>query len=128
MVLHNFKEIITADNLQEISKKFPDNLLKARTISHINRDSFQKYVVCQNCHCMYPSDQLPKLTSAETTIKCSFVPFPRHLQRRTTSPCGFPLVKLVKTASGKRLFKPMKLFCYKSIIRSLAEMVQNQEC
>ena len=123
-VLCNFKEIVTADNLQEITKNFPDTLQKARTISHINRDNFQKFIVCQNCHCAYPSDQLPRSTSTETTIKCSFVPFPRHPQRRMRSPCGFPLVKLVKTASGKKLFKPMKLFCYKSIIRSIAEMVQ----
>ena len=42
MVFHDFKEIVTADNLQEIAKNFPDNLQKARTISHINRDNFQK--------------------------------------------------------------------------------------
>ena len=57
-------------------------------------------------------------------VQYSFVPFPRHPNGRMRSPCGFPLVKLVKTALGKSLFKLMKLFCYRSIIRSLVEMVK----
>lgn len=43
------------------------------------------------------------------------------------SPCQFPLViplvKVVKT-SGRKIFRPMKVFCYKSIIESIGEMVQ----
>ena len=41
--------------------------------------------------------------------------------------CQFPLVKMIKTTSGKETFRPMKLFCYKSIVQSIAEMVQKPE-
>ena len=124
MVLCNFKETVTADNLQEITKNFPYTLQKARKISYINHDNFQKYIVFRNCLCTYPSGHLLSSTSTETNFKCSFVPFPRHPQKRIRSPCEFPLVKLVKTASGKKLSKPIKVFCYKSIIESIVEMVQ----
>ena len=125
MVLCNFMEVIhSADNLQEISKNFPDTLQKARTMSHINRDNFQKYTVCRQCHCTYAYNQLTASAVIETSLKCSFVAFPRHPQKCMRSPCQFPLVKVVKTASGKKTFRPMKVFCYKSIIESIGEMVQ----
>ena len=109
--------------MHEVANNFPDTLQKARKISHIDRDNFQKYIVCQQCHCTYPCDQLSRLTGMDN-IKCSFVAFPRHPQKRIRSLCQFPLVKMIKITSGKETFRPMKLFCYKSIVQSIAEMVQ----
>ena len=68
MVLCNFMEIIKEDSLHEVANNFPDTLQKARKISHIDRDNFQKYIVCQQCHCTYPCDQLSRLTSTDNTL------------------------------------------------------------
>ena len=124
MVLCNFTEIIKEDSLHEVANNFPDTLQKAHKISHIDRDNFQKYIVCQQCHCTYPCDQLSRLTGMDKTLKCSFVTFPRHPQKHMRSLCQFSLVKIVKITFGKETFRPIKLFCYKSIVQSIAEMVQ----
>ena len=38
--------------------------------------------------------------------------------------CQFPLLKIIKTATGKKVLQPLKVFCYKSIIESIGELVQ----
>ena len=38
--------------------------------------------------------------------------------------CQFPLVKIIKTTTGKKMLEPLKGFCYKSIIESIGELVQ----
>ena len=80
MVLCNFMEIIKEDELHKVAKNFPDTLQKASKI--YDRDNFQKYIVYQQCHCTYPCDQLSRLTGTDNTLKCSFVAFPRHQQKK----------------------------------------------
>lgn len=41
--------------------------------------------------------------------------------------CLTPLLKTVKTAFGKRIFAPLKVFCYKSVIQSIEQFVQQPE-
>ena len=43
------------------------------------------------------------------------------------SPCETPLLKLVKTSSHKYLYKPIKVFCYHSVIKSIQEYVKHEE-
>ena len=43
------------------------------------------------------------------------------------SPCETPLLKLVKTSSHKYLYKPIKVFCYRSVIKSIQEYVQHEQ-
>lgn len=38
--------------------------------------------------------------------------------------CSSPLLKVVKTASGKQRYHPLKVFCYRSIIQSIKQIVQ----
>lgn len=56
--------------------------------------------------------------------RCSFVRFPRHPQQRMRTPCGQVLFKSVKTASRKKIYAPLKVFCYKSVIRSIETFLQ----
>lgn len=53
-----------------------------------------------------------------------FVHFHRHPQKRIRVTCGSSLLKFVKTASGKQISRPLKLFCYPSIIQSFRQLVQ----
>ena len=54
---------------------------------------------------------------------CTYVRFPRHPQKRMRTPCSFPLLKSVRTASGQKIFHPIKTFCYASIVQYLREIV-----
>ena len=54
---------------------------------------------------------------------CSFRRFPNHTQRRHRNECGQCLMKTVRCANGKVSLYPRLIYCYKSIIESLKEMV-----
>lgn len=63
-------------------------------------------------------------TDCTANAKCSYVRFLRHPQQRMRSKCDENLMKAVKTASGKKIFVPLRVFCYKSIIDSIKNLVQ----
>ena len=119
--------ILKSESLQSICEVFPENLDKARKMNYINRERFEKYVTCQKCCCTYPSEVCLSKggnRGIANIVKCSFVRFPQHQQQRMRTPCQFPLVKAIKTAIGTRVLQPIKVFCYKSIIESIGELVQ----
>ena len=125
MMFSSLAEILKSENLMEISKNFPDTLSKALKVNYISRENFQKYVTCQQCHCTYPHEiSVSRVQETDGIVRCTFVQFPRHPQRRMRSPCQSPLVKIIKTTSGRRILRPIKVFCYKSITESIGEMVQ----
>ena len=116
-----FGEITGLEDLKLLHKWFPNNLKHARNLQAIDRDDYEKFVVCQRCHSTYPySDCMEK----DGINKCTFVRYPRHKQKRMRTPCNFPLMKTVKTASGKQNKIPIKFFCYRSIIHSIQQLVQ----
>ena len=57
------------------------------------------------------------------TTTCSFVQFPNHPQERYRVPCGTLLMKTVKTSGNKLKLVPHLVYCYRSIIQSLQEMI-----
>ena len=57
-------------------------------------------------------------------INCSYVPFPRHPHAHMRVKCYEPLLKVVKTTSGKTLFAPHKIFLYKSPIDLIKEFIK----
>ena len=73
------------------------------------------------------NDCLKDATGKRDNAKCSFVRFPRHPQTRMRSPCETPLLKLVKTSSHKYLYKLIKVFRYRSVIKSIQEYVQHEQ-
>ena len=125
ILLDRLVDVLKLDSMRQISTIFPGTLDKARKMHFINKEGFEKMIVCQQCHCTYPYQLcIDRVGVTENIIKCSFVRFPRHQQTRMSSPCGFPLMKAIKTPSGKRILKPLKVFCYKSIIESIVDLVQ----
>lgn len=111
-------EITKSEDLQLLHRLFPENLNHARKLQDINRDDYEKFVVCSRCHSTYNySDCVGK----DGINKCTFVPFPRHKQKRMRTPCNHLLMKTIKTASGKHTTMPMKIFCYRSIIQTIKQ-------
>lgn len=107
----------------DVSQIFPRNMDQARKFLSIKRDSFDQLVVCTECHSIYDYDDIMKRT-VHQIVKCSYVRFRQHPQKRMRSPCNFALLKTIKTSSGKQIFRPLKLFCYRSLIQSLKEFVE----
>ena len=107
----------------------PDSLYSARKFSCNARDQFKRYVCCPTCHSLYSFEEcVIKLANGHMESKtCSFTPFPTHPQRQHRTPCGTPLLKRVKTKSGKLSLYPRLVYCYKSIIDSLQEMLKRPD-
>lgn len=56
--------------------------------------------------------------------RCSYVKFPNHPQRARRRPCNTLLMKTVRTSSGTTSLYPQQMYCFKSIIESLKEMIK----
>ena len=56
----------------------------------------------------------------ETRSKlCTFVKYPKHPKKPLRQICGQVLMKEVKSISRKKIFYPVRTFCYRSIKESL---------
>ena len=121
ILLHKLSEFAESTKLKLLAEAFPNTMLKAHTLHAINRDNYQQLIVCEKCNSTYEySDCLNNATNAT----CSFIRFPRHPQARMRTPCGTLLLKNVKTSSHKTICKPIKVFCYRSLIESIQEYVR----
>lgn len=99
-------------------------MLKAHTFQGISREKYQLLVVCRKCHSTYDYNTCLKTSVDQRNIAtCSFVRYPRHPQARLQTPCGTSLLKKVKTLSHKTLYKPIKVFCYRSVINAIQDYV-----
>ena len=124
-VTHHFKLLIPESFLS----KLPQNIRAARALASNGldcRNNFVQYVCCPNCHTLYSKDQaiLKPTTGNMQSKKCDFIKFPNHPQRQHRIPCGTELMKNVKSPTGKYLLQPKLVYCYKSVIESLKEMVK----
>ena len=125
MLLFKLSNIKNAEGLKQVYEIFPNSLKQAHKLQSIDRDVFKKMVVCSQCHATYHYEDCVNSGGVSQSIqKCTFVRFSQHQQRRMREPCDYPLIKTVKTVSGKQLPKPIKVFCYKSVIKAIEQLVQ----
>lgn len=105
--------------------KLPRNVYRARMIASngTNRSDFTQYICCPTCHSIYIREEC--ITTTESK-KCNYVKFPNHPQSQHRSQCGTVLIKTVKTQTGKYVLQPKLIYCYRSVIDSLKEMVKRQ--
>ena len=88
-------------------------------------DNFTQFCVCSKCHSLYNiADCIENVGGSSSSKKCRFVQFPNHCQKRFRTPCGQLLMKEVKQSSGKTTLVPNKVFCYRSVIQSLADRLR----
>ena len=119
VLFSSLAECVSSQKLHEMLKAIPDTLTKVRTMLSINRDGFQRFIVCQRCDSTYDyNDCFP----TRQIVNCTHVHFPRHPQVHMHTKCNEPLLKNVKTTTGKRLFAPLKVFLYK--IKSLIDLIK----
>ena len=106
-----------------IAAVFPGTLYLMRKFLGMDRDAFQRYIVCPKCTKLYNPNECTMIVNGRQVAKrCSnMVPY-----RRRKRECGHQLVKEVITTTNKRLFYPLKVFCFNSIIDTLEKFVKRQ--
>lgn len=113
---------LTERNL--VRNKFPLTLYSLRKILTLNQECFKKYVVCLKCNTLYDhNDCIITFAGQSSTRKCNFVNFPNHKLKHLRKECGQSLMKVVKSASGKEMFIPIKTFCYRSLKQSIQTLL-----
>ena len=99
---------------------FPGTIYSFRKFLSFDQNCFVKYVVCLKCNSLYHTDECLVLHDGETRSKlCTFVKYPNHPKNYFTQKYGQVLMKEVKAVSGKKIFCPVRIFCYRSIKESL---------
>lgn len=113
----------TSDTMKKYYIFFPQNLYALSKIVKSNVD-FMKYVLCTKCFSLYDySECFTVVEGNRVTKNCSFVEFQNHRLPQFRRPCNQPLLYEV-ALSSKKVLKPYKIFCYKSLKSSLNTFVQ----
>ena len=70
VVLTTLNLVVNSQFLEEIIQNLPDSLHSMRRITGINRDDFDQYLVCPECHSIYQKEDI--LKAASGTCWCYF--------------------------------------------------------
>ena len=114
-------------HIADLSKHFPSSLYAMLKFAGVNKDDFTAYVVCPNSKCcaIYHYENCLEGSGDQRESKhCSaFV---------RTRRCNSQLMRKVHTRSGKVAFQPFKIYCYRSLKKSLADILNRpgilEEC
>lgn len=118
--------LIQSKALKHLSSVLPQSLYMIRKYLGVDRDDFEKFVVCPKCSsCYKPEDCVRTLSNGRKKgERCSFVEFPHHPHRTQRKPCGASLFKTVRSKHGELILKAKRVFCYRSVKRTLQEFLK----
>ena len=107
----------------------PNSLNSAPKGVENNQNKFDRYVCCPSCHSLYHIREcvLRGTSGKLQSNKCSFIRFPSHPQPQHRKPCDTQLMKEVKCRSKGVSFYPRFVYCYKSVIESLQQMLEQPD-
>lgn len=107
----------------------PGTVQVARKMAESSREHFERYVCCPSCHSLYSlNESVVKMSNGSVEPKkCSFIEFPTHPQPQHRKPCNTLLMKKVKTKIKGASLYPRLVYCFKSIIDSLQEMLKRPD-
>jgi hypothetical protein len=111
---------MSSDILAKIVTIFPGSLYMMRQFLDLDRDNFNKFVVCPKCTKLYKYDScLTTVNNKQVAKTCSNF----HYSRKKKQICNSPLVTKVQLKNGKSLFYPIKYYCCNSITSELEKLV-----
>ena len=118
--------IVQCKTLKTIAELLPRSLYMIRKYLGVNRDDFEKFIVCPKCSsCYKPEDCVRTLSNGRKKgERCSFVEFPRHPRRTQRKPCGALLFKTIRSKHGELILKAKRVFCYRSVKKTLEEFLK----
>lgn len=107
----------------------PSSIHSARKVAGSEKDRFDRYVCCSGCHSLYSLDEcVIRMPDGQLeSKKCSYVQFPSHPQCQHRKPCGTLLMKKVRSRPKGVSLYPRLVYCYKSVIESLQEMLKRPD-
>ena len=106
-----------------ILRVFPGSLYMLRKLLGYNT-VFTEYVVCRKCDHLYQYKEcVVTVGSNHSTKQCSHTEYPNHPWRSGRTPCGASLLLSVQVQSGKTILYPFKVYCYRSLLASLRELL-----
>ena len=117
---------------QPLVLKLPCSVQDARKLIGSNHSSLQKFACCPSCHSIYKQEDciLEDSSGEKVSRKCNFRKFPNdpqhHPQPQHRCTCDTLMMKKVKLPSGRVVLRPHLIYCYKSIIESLQEMLKRE--
>ena len=112
MVAFNIHQIVNGT----VKITFPKSMSMLRKIVGIDRDDFDKYVVCPSCKHLYRSNDV---VEGGVNI-CTKNVFKRGNKK---VPCGTQLRKYVHLRGNKDFFYPTHIYCYRSITNLIEELL-----
>ena len=99
---------------------FPGSLYLVRQFLNLDRDDFNKFVVCPKCTKLYKYDScLEMVNGRQVAKKCTNT----YYSRRKKMVCGASMATKVTLQSGKTCFYPIKYYCARSIIEELEKFL-----
>ena len=108
-----------------IFAKLPTTLNQAKVLLNNTKDNFVKFVSCPNCHSLYQfSECIIQRGGTKVSALCDYKRFPNHPQSNMRQSCKTPLMKTVCIRSSVIRLYPHQVYCYKSPIDSLFEILQ----
>ena len=108
-----------------LASNIPRTLYSARKLLNIDRNSFERYVVCPKCTKLYDIDNTLHNDGQGISAKvCNNIKYSRAKRPKS---CGAKLVKEVILKNGTKKFIPLKTYCYKSLINSIESLLKRPD-
>lgn len=109
---------------------FPSSLLAAKTLIGLTGENFYSFLVCPKCTKVYKESEIIKSRNGiQYAVLCGNIPYARG---KYSKACGEPIVRRVRSVTGKTRFVPYKQYHYKSPIDSIEEILSKpgieEEC
>ena len=120
-VLYNVLNFL---GISDIFKKcfgfaFPKTMYMLRKFMKLDRNDFERYVVCQTCYKLF--------TMEECKVGTEVCDNRRFKKGKFAKACGTDLGYHALLKDGSRAFFPHKVYCYKSVINSLKTILNKPQ-
>lgn len=114
---------ISNDVLEKLILSFPGSLYLVRQFLNLDRDNFNKFVVCPKCTKLYKYDScLTTVNNRQVAKKCTNT----YYSRGRKMVCNATMITRVVLQNGKTSFYPIKYYCSNSIIDELEKLVMRK--
>ena len=114
---------ISSPELAQLISIFPGSLHLLRQFLDLERDDFNKFVVCPKCTKLFEYNSCIVVING---VQCAKTCTNTYYSRGKRKTCGAKLTSKVTLNNGKTCFYPIKYFCSNSIIRELERLVQKE--
>ncbi|KAJ8315783.1 hypothetical protein KUTeg_007933, partial [Tegillarca granosa] len=109
--------------LTEFIMIFPTSMYMLRKLMTLDRDNFERFVVCRECFTTYRLDDcFNEINGVRKTKLCTHEYFKRNREYY----CNTPLLKEVLLKDGSIKLYPHKVYCFNSLINGLEHILQKQ--